>query len=155
MENRKKNYSPRDRVDEDFLLRLLNEDEVIKLNYGRHNKNTRSRASAGSGNGPYCNICAGDNRDTSVHNGSYRDHDLSARKESSSDDSNKCGSDCSFGSISFPWANTSSKNFSYAMAYVMDHGWGDLYEDEEALSHGTLFRVLDFPFYPTPCNHCN
>lgn len=33
-----------------------------------------------------------------------------------------------------------------AMAYVPTQNWKDLYEPEEALSRGTLFRQLDLPF---------
>ena len=32
------------------------------------------------------------------------------------------------------------------MAYVPNQSWGDLYEPEEALSKGTIFRNLDYPF---------
>ncbi len=35
-----------------------------------------------------------------------------------------------------------------AMVYAPDQIWQDLYEDEEALGNGTLFRELDFPFCP-------
>ncbi len=42
-------------------------------------------------------------------------------------------------------------NFSLAMAYVPDQEWHELYEEEEALERGTIFRELDLPFYPTPC----
>ena len=35
-----------------------------------------------------------------------------------------------------------------AMAYTPDQAWRELYEDDEALSRGTLFRELDFPFCP-------
>lgn len=32
------------------------------------------------------------------------------------------------------------------MAYVPEQAWGDLYEPEEALKRGTLFRNLEYPF---------
>ena len=35
-----------------------------------------------------------------------------------------------------------------AMVYAPDQIWQELYEDEEALGNGTLFRELDFPFCP-------
>ena len=35
-----------------------------------------------------------------------------------------------------------------AMAYIPEQHWRALYDDEEALCHGTLFRELDFPFCP-------
>ena len=39
-----------------------------------------------------------------------------------------------------------------AMAYLPDQEWEDLYGEEEALERGTMFKKLDLPFYPTPCN---
>ena len=35
-----------------------------------------------------------------------------------------------------------------AMVYAPDQIWQELYEDEEALANGTLFRELNFPFCP-------
>ena len=33
-----------------------------------------------------------------------------------------------------------------AMAYVPFQQWGEVYDDEDALSRGTLFPELDLPF---------
>ncbi len=42
------------------------------------------------------------------------------------------------------------------MAYVPDQEWQDLYEAEEALSAGTLFKELNFPLYKACRNNgCN
>ena len=38
--------------------------------------------------------------------------------------------------------------YPLAMAYTPDQIWQELYEDDEALAQGTLFRELDFPFCP-------
>lgn len=38
-----------------------------------------------------------------------------------------------------------------AMVYAPEQMFGDLYDTDEALMHGTIFRELDFPFYPTKC----
>ena len=38
--------------------------------------------------------------------------------------------------------------YPLAMVYAPDQAWRELYEDEEALSEGTLFRELNFPFCP-------
>lgn len=38
-----------------------------------------------------------------------------------------------------------------AMAYVPMQEWENIYELEKGFTHGTIFRDLDFPFYPTPC----
>ena len=41
-----------------------------------------------------------------------------------------------------------------AMAYVPLQEWRDLYDTASALSHGTIFRELDLPWYPTACSSC-
>lgn len=38
------------------------------------------------------------------------------------------------------------KNTPLAMAYVPFQQWGDTYDDDKALSRGTLFPDLDLPF---------
>lgn len=45
------------------------------------------------------------------------------------------------------------ENFSLAMVYCPDQEWRELYTEDEALSHGTLFKELDLPFYPA-CRSC-
>ena len=40
---------------------------------------------------------------------------------------------------------------SLAMVYSPCQAFADLYEPEAALERGTIFRELDKPFYPTPC----
>ncbi len=37
-------------------------------------------------------------------------------------------------------------NTPLAMAYVPYQQWGEVYTEDEALSHGTLFPELNFPF---------
>lgn len=37
-------------------------------------------------------------------------------------------------------------NTPLAMAYVPFQQWGEIYDDEKALSQGTLFPELDLPF---------
>ena len=51
-------------------------------------------------------------------------------------------------------SNSCINNYSPAMVYCPDHDFSELYECEEALERGTLFRVLDLVFYPTRCNNC-
>lgn len=41
--------------------------------------------------------------------------------------------------------------YPIAMAYVPMQKWGELYDPMSALSHGTIFRELDLPWYPTNC----
>ncbi|MDD7515450.1 spore coat associated protein CotJA [Ruminococcus flavefaciens] len=38
------------------------------------------------------------------------------------------------------------RNTPLAMAYVPFQQWGDVYDDDKALSKGTLFPELDLPF---------
>lgn len=38
-----------------------------------------------------------------------------------------------------------------AMAYVPMQQWRNLYDLENGFNEGTLFKELDFPFYPTSC----
>ena len=46
---------------------------------------------------------------------------------------------------------------SLAMVYSPCQAFEDLYEVDIALLHGTIFKELDKPFYPTPCSEgwCN
>ncbi len=41
-----------------------------------------------------------------------------------------------------------------AMVYSPAQRFDDLYDPEEGLEAGTIFRALDFPFYPTGCASC-
>lgn len=38
-----------------------------------------------------------------------------------------------------------------AMAYIPMQEWRNLYDLESGFGQGTLFKELDFPFYPTSC----
>ena len=41
---------------------------------------------------------------------------------------------------------------SLAMVYSPCQAFTDLYEPEDGINRGTIFKELDKPFYPTPCN---
>lgn len=41
------------------------------------------------------------------------------------------------------------KTMALAMAYVRRQDWGEQYGEAEALSRGTIFPALDFPFEGT------
>ncbi len=45
----------------------------------------------------------------------------------------------------------------HSMVYSPHHHFEGLYESEDALKRGTIFRCLDFPFSPTACRsgNCN
>ena len=38
------------------------------------------------------------------------------------------------------------KEYAYAMAYVKPQVYGDIYQDKEALLHGTVFPCLRLPY---------
>jgi hypothetical protein len=40
------------------------------------------------------------------------------------------------------------------MVYSPAQRFDNLYDPEEGLEAGTIFRDLDFPFYPTGCASC-
>lgn len=40
-----------------------------------------------------------------------------------------------------------------AMVYSPYQEWDKLYDEEIGFEHGTVFKDLDFPFYPTPCGN--
>lgn len=42
-----------------------------------------------------------------------------------------------------------------AMVYSPIQIFRNIYDPEDALSHGTIFKELDFPWYPTACSGCN
>ena len=48
--------------------------------------------------------------------------------------------------------------YPIAMAYVPMQQWRELYDPMSGISHGTIFRELDLPWYPTNCgkngNNC-
>lgn len=42
-------------------------------------------------------------------------------------------------------------NVSLAMAYIQMQEFTGLYGEAEGFCEGTIFKQLNFPFYPTPC----
>jgi len=51
--------------------------------------------------------------------------------------------------------NKNSVSRPLAMVYAEYQCWNALYEPSEGLDSGTIFRELEFPFYPTPCAEKN
>ena len=49
------------------------------------------------------------------------------------------------------WADQAGVDVHLAMVYSPYQPFDDLYDLEEALNAGTIFRALDYPFLPTPC----
>ncbi len=155
MENRKDNYTPRDRIDDELLFELLRENEPSCSGYGRY------ESEAGSG-------CTGRSLNCSGSSNSVAACDSSARRSSCKSSqaerrnirSSRCPSQCD---TSFEANQDDGKSciedscinkYPPAMVYCPDQAWSDLYEVEKALAHGTLFSVLDLPFYGSSCNNC-
>ena len=44
------------------------------------------------------------------------------------------------------------RGFPLAMVYSPEQEWQEMYTPEEALSHGTLFPALNYPWYPAACD---
>ena len=123
MEYRKNSYTPRERVDDDMLLRILDEEEPIRCAYGSTRKNNMSYRQ----NGSNC---------------------VMPRMENSGNGNN--GSCCT--------ENCAKENclsgYSLAMVYTPDQEWRELYSEEDAIAHGTLFTELFKPFYHGCSGNC-
>lgn len=145
MENRNQSNSPRDRIDDALLIRLLNEEEPMP----EYTCTGERRNPAGS--------CRS-SRSTTGRSGRYDPPEqrnpgcgcAGSREQRNSG----CGceaarerrdSECGCADL------RKLAGYPLAMVYAPDHEWDDMYDEEEALSRGTLFRPLDLPFYPGKC----
>jgi len=155
MENRNQYNSPRDRIDDALLIRLLSEDEELP-GYTCTGERRNGANSCGNSRNPRRNIrehredpgcgntrerqntcgCGRDQREP-CGCGNEHEHHGSAREYHGNDREN-----CSRNAL---------PGFPLAMVYMPDHDWDGLFDEEEALMHGTLFRPLEFPFYPGRC----
>jgi hypothetical protein len=52
---------------------------------------------------------------------------------------------------SYDACKAETKGVHFAMVYSPYQPFCNLYEPEEGLENGTIFRDLNFPFYPTKC----
>ena len=52
---------------------------------------------------------------------------------------------------SFETCTADTRGVHFAMVYSPYQPFCNLYEPEEGLENGTIFRDLNFPFYPTKC----
>ena len=141
MENRNQYNSPRDRIDDALLIRLLNEEESLpeysctgerRSNTGcgcsqNNRRKAESRRSCGCGREEY---------DSDRDNCGHYPHRQSRSREQTN---------CSAGGC--------LAGYALAMVYMPDHDFDALFEEDDALSHGTLFRPLELPFYPG-CGGC-
>lgn len=143
MDYRKNCHTPRDMVDDGMLARLLEESEMSMGQYGK--SSARSAQSS----------CGCRNRNPHQRPMPYmttqrqqmRNDMREARQEMENDREHECMKE----EMCEVCTCLSGKHL--AMAYHPDHEWSDMYEVEDALSHGTMFRGLDLPFYPA-CESC-
>lgn len=148
MEYYNDNRTPRERLSEDFLDRLL-DDELPGFGCGcDKNDNGISPACEGS-------------RANRVNN---RDFvrvmpvaEISRPSTDYEDEGCSCGEDrnCGCGDCDGYHPPHLHGN-PLAMVYSPHQEWENLYEAETALHRGTIFKCLDFPFYKVRCSdtHC-
>ena len=132
MENRNQSNSPRDRIDDALLIRLLNEEEPMP----EYTCTGERRNPAGS--------CRS-SRSTAGRSGRYDSHEHRNSGCGCEAARERRDSDCGCADL------RTLRGYPLAMVYAPDHEWDDMYDEEEALSRGTLFRPLDLPFYPGKC----
>ena len=119
MEYRKYN-TPRERIDDDMLERILNEENIGYCSYGDRNERSTVTSHA------RCQL-----RST------VEPRNENPRPEHPENGccDNGCGKDNCLAS------------YSLAMAYTPDQKWQNLYNDDDSMIHGTMFAELYKPFY--------
>ncbi len=156
MENRKDNYTPRDRIDDELLFELLRENEPSCSGYGRTENNAGSGCAGRSlncrGTSNRSNTCDSSRRRSSCRATQTERRSSSQSNRSSCQCDTSCGADNDDRSTCI--GDSCINNYAPAMVYCPDQAWSELYEVEEALERGTLFSVLDLPFYGSSCNNC-
>lgn len=149
MENRNQYNSPRDRIDDALLIRLLNEEEPMpEYTCTGERRNGRSSCQNGMQNrsavrrsGSSCGC--GETQERQIRCGEANERrNCSVCGESRERREGGCESCARGGCID---------GYPLAMVYAPDHGWEDVFGEEEALEHGTMFRRLELPFYPGKC----
>lgn len=141
MENRNQYNSPRDRIDDALLIRLLSEDEPMQ---------DCSCAGERRGN----NTCGRlNNRNSGCFNPRERQNPPCGCGASRQSRENVRHEECGCGEVPASCSNNRLPGFPLAMVYMPDQDWEDLFDEEEAMLHGSLFRGLVFPFYPGKCDN--
>lgn len=151
MEYRNYYTTPRDAVSDDMLAELLGENEPSTEKYGNYNKtnqslNLRNESGNNGGNmggGAGCQPCTCKNnykntaamgqRSTPNCRGEYPAQVTAEKPE--------------------VWQNPTLYGNQLAMVYAPVQEFEALYDEEDALSSGTIFKLLDLPFYPG-CSGC-
>jgi len=169
MEN-KKNITNCDRIEESLLNQILQENTPSCCSYENNKPNERFSYSRKETS----NRCRCDNTNERVRASYNVNRDSCRGSQNESRRTNRCSENrpCNYndsyyvsrreGSINNDnigcdekcVANSCINGYRPAMVYCPDHNFEDIYSCEESLERGTLFRILDLPFYPTKCN-CN
>lgn len=139
MENRKYRGTPREMVDDETLTQLLEESEMPSAQYSRisSTQNTTS--------------CGCRNRYQSNRPSPYQ----MTRQVQQPPKNDNTGSnyDCGCEDRETCEVNSCLNGKHLAMAYFPDQSFDEMFDVDEALSHGTLFKKLELPFYPA-CESC-
>lgn len=151
MDYRKNVNTPRDMIDDETLLRLMRESEPVAATFG--GTSCKRRSADGRRN------CAGERRDESR---SYTERcgcgtvRREERNENSDRERNTENNDERRRTTCENCVNDERmRGFPLAMAYVPWQEWEELYDEDTALTAGTLFRALDLPWYQTACGKGN
>lgn len=135
--------SPRDNIDNELLARLLDEKEPTAdfcQNYPSPRIADRSSRCRRGQIHVHPAVSCRNAPNPACASGN-------ARSESIPENSCECGcdDDCA--------KKNCLSSYPLAMSYTPDQEWRNLFEIEEALCHGTIFRELELPFYPA-CRSC-
>ena len=162
------NYNtPLDRIDESFVKQILSgELEHEGISHNKRDDIEVNKSDCG------CSSQTGTTK-TCRYNRRYSRYNETFKKNRSNDCNSGCGckntrmevtdkeDSCGDSVNKFECGCGECEGFSspelsgvpYSMVYSPYQHFDALYECEEALDRGTIFRCLDFPFYPTPCKY--
>lgn len=163
MDYRKDVRTPRDRVDDDLLRRILGEEDEKGTECGAvpacfcRNEYPDRTCTGGSGSRKNTDRqtdgCLG--RSTGGRTGSG--WNSGSRMNGCCEHSGGCRMNghrepgCEKSCMNLKSLSAQTYGLPLVMSYAPDHEFAELYEEEEALLNGTLFRPLNFPFYPGKC----
>ena len=177
MDYRKDVRTPRDRVDDDLLRRILGEEdekgtECGAVPAGIFGNGSRNRIGTGgsscgksSGRKNSASLsdgCAGKNTGSRTGCGWNADRRMNGCCEHNDGNQSHgwnaisrpdgcCEHECEISCMNRKSLSVQTYGLPLVMSYAPDHEFAELYEEEEALLNGTLFRPLNFPFYPGKC----
>lgn len=180
MEYHNYNY-PLDRIDENLVRKLLSEDfdELSVANKPKHIENRRGiegcRQKANCKNPEFDKhpdkesiSCRSDDRRDTRRTCNHKRHDCNVhcepnkasacRREDCTDkciSANYCGgsnSVCGCGECN-GFTSPELLGVPLAMVYSPHQVFDNVYGEDEGFERGTIFKCLDLPFYPTPCNN--